>query len=74
MILKKIFLIILALSCLLLNTSSFEEYMKLTKDENISINLDDLPKKFTPEAHETIVEFIQKTKDLQFIALPDLAK
>lgn len=59
----------MALSCLLLNTSSFEEYMKLTKDENISIKLDDLPTEFTSEAYETIVEFIQKTKDLEYECL-----
>ena len=56
----------MVLSCLLLNTSSFEEYRKLEKDENISIRLDDLPKEITPEAYETIVEFIQKTKNLEY--------
>lgn len=66
MILKKIFLIIMALLSLLLNVGSFEEYGKLRKDENISIRLEDLPVEFTPESYETIVEFIQRTKNLEY--------
>ena len=69
MILKKIFLMMMALLSLLVNVSSFEEYGKLTKDENISIRLEDLPEEFTSEAYETVVEFIQKTKDLEYECL-----
>ena len=47
-------------------SSSFEEYAKLKKDERISIRLEDLPYEFTPKSHETIVEFIQKTKNLEY--------
>lgn len=63
---KKIFLIIMALLSLLVNVSTFGEYGKLTKDENISIRLEDLPEEFTSEAYGTIVEFIQKTKNLEY--------
>ena len=64
--LKKNFLIIWTMLSFFVNPSSFEEYAKLKKDERISIRSDDLPCEFTQESYETIVEFIQKTKNLEY--------
>ena len=62
MYIKKILLIIIAILTLFAN----KRYEKLEKDKKISIKLEDLPEEFTSESFETIVEFIQKTKNLEY--------
>ena len=62
---KKIFLIVVVLLTLLIN-SSYKIYEKLEKDEKISIRLEDLPDEFTQESLDIIIEFIQKTKNLKY--------
>ena len=58
-----IYLIILA--CCMLNVGSdFEEYQKLEKKNVELIRKEDLPSEFSDDAYHTVVDFIQKTKNL----------
>ena len=51
----------------MLNVSSdFEEYRKLEKTNVRLIRKEDLPSEFSGNAYRTIVDFIQKTKDLDY--------
>lgn len=66
MYIEKFFLIISSILTLLVDNGPFREYNELEKDETISIRLEDLPDEFTNESHDTVVEFIQKTKNLEY--------
>ena len=67
--LKKKILKIIAMLTLLISNDSFELYEKLEKDNDISIKFEDLPNEFTLQSYDTVVDFIQKTKNLEFECL-----
>ena len=46
--------------------SDFEEYKKLEKKNVGLIRKEDLPAEFSDKAYKTIVDFIQKTKNLDY--------
>ena len=52
--------------CLLNVGSDFEEYRKLEKENMELIRKEDLPSQFSDNAYRTIVEFIRKTKNLDY--------
>ena len=52
--------------CMLNVGSDFEEYKKLEKMNVGLIRKEDLPSEFSDDAYKTIVDFIRKTKDLDY--------
>ena len=43
-----------------------DEYSKLENNHDISIKREDLPEEFSDEAYKTVVDFIQKTRGLDY--------
>lgn len=69
MIVKKILIIICMVLTLFIDENSLDKYNQLEKDKKISIKLEDLPSEFTSNSYDTVVEFIQKTKSLEYECL-----
>lgn len=62
---KNIFIrLVLLLACIF--DVENNEYCKLEKSSNLSIKREKLPKEFSDEAYMTIVDFIQKTRGLDY--------
>ena len=49
-----------------MNLTDFEKYNKLKIEDVSSISPEDLPQEFSYESFKTIVEFIKKTKNLDY--------
>ncbi len=54
---------------LIINGNDLKQYGELEKDEKVTIGFEDLPGDFSFESYGTILEFIQKTKNLEFECL-----
>jgi hypothetical protein len=46
--------------------SDFEEYIRLKNNNSISIKKQDLPQDFSEKAHDIVLDFIGKTRDLDY--------
>lgn len=63
---KNFFVMVITLLMVIVNMSDFDEYVDLRNDDVPLIKKDDLPVEFSNKAYETIVDFIEKTRNLDY--------
>ena len=60
-------LYIIILVCTIINVGrDFEDYEKLENKQVVVVKREDLPSEFSDNAYRTIVDFIQKTRNLNY--------